>query len=139
MLSQRKMCSLYLVHGLGISLSKGIWHVTSVGSEFEVAGMLTVLPVTQDLCCFFGFFHIKRTNWHPACPLDPFHVSLVHSLQVTVVCKTGATLSFILAVFVKPVRNSAHSHHSAGRKPFWPGRHRWSLAGKSSCADEFCS
>lgn len=53
------MCNLHLVHDLGIGLSKGIWHVNCLGSEFEVGGMLTVLPFTQDLCCLLSFLHIN--------------------------------------------------------------------------------
>lgn len=53
------MCYLYPVHDLGIGLSKGIWHVTCLGSEFEVAGRLTVLPLAQDLCGFLGFLHVN--------------------------------------------------------------------------------
>ena len=53
------MLYLYLVHGLGIGLSEGIWHVSCLGGEFEGAGRLTVLPVTQDLSCFLDFLHIN--------------------------------------------------------------------------------
>lgn len=75
------MCYLYLVHSLGIDLSQGIWHVLSHGSEFEIAGVLTVFSFTQDLCRLLSFLHINRADRNPTCSLDPFHVSLVHSLD----------------------------------------------------------
>lgn len=90
-----KACYLYLVHDLCIGLSKGIWHVMCLGGEFEHAGMLTVFPLAQDRCCFLGFLHINRTNWHPSCSLDPCHISLVHSLHVPRVRKGRVTWSLL--------------------------------------------
>lgn len=75
------MYYLYLIHGVCIGLSKGIRHVTGLGSELEVAGMLTVLLFAQDLRCFLGLLHVDRPDRHPTCALDPFHVSLVHGLR----------------------------------------------------------
>lgn len=49
---------LYLVHDLGIGLSKSIWHVSGLSSELEETGMLTVAPFTKDLSSFLGLLHI---------------------------------------------------------------------------------
>lgn len=53
------LVEMHLVHDLGIGLGEGVWHVGCLGSEFEGAGMLPVLPLTQNLSCFFGFLNIN--------------------------------------------------------------------------------
>ena len=57
--SVSKMCFLHLVHDVSIGLSKGIWNVGCIGSELEGAGMLAIVPLTENLGCFLGFLHIN--------------------------------------------------------------------------------
>lgn len=114
--SVSKMCFQYLVHDVSIGLSKGIWNVSCLGSELEAARMLAIIPLAQDLSGFLGFLHINWTNWHPSCSLDPFHVSLVHSLWA------GGQLIFQKKKKKYSVEKTQEIciflHHSASHKPF---------------------
>lgn len=50
-------CSVYLVHGMGILLSKDHVHGVIQLCELEVARMLAVFLVTGIFSCFLGLLH----------------------------------------------------------------------------------
>lgn len=50
-------CSVYLVHGMGILLSKHHVHGVIQLCKLEVARMLAVFLVTGIFSCFLGLFH----------------------------------------------------------------------------------
>ena len=96
--------------------------------------------VGQDLLCVLHLDHINTLMWHPSTSSDPFHISLVHCLkrdyQKATDINTNERYTFCQYICSDIV---VLLHHSGGRMPSWPGLHRWSPAGRSSCAGVSCS
>ena len=79
-LHSKKKEAHYLVHYLGIGRSQSIRHVFGCGGKLEIAWVLAIFPLAQDLGGLLGFLNVDRANRDPASAFEPFHISPVHSL-----------------------------------------------------------
>ena len=78
------MCiTTYLVDYLCVGFSQDEGHSVSFAGEFEVAGVLTVSPLSQSLASLLRGHNIKRANGDPSHASKPFQIGSVDRLRKT--------------------------------------------------------